>query len=92
MDFGPDVLLIQCIMTLTICGGVYIATNLWDARVLSPADTPESIWYSWMSIPVLFLAMNIAMIPADYHAIRAFKLYRFYALQFRPAESKCGRL
>ena len=80
MDFGPDVLLIQCIMTLTICGGVYIATNLWDARVLSPADTPESVWYSWMSIPVLFLAMNIAMIPADYRTIRAFRMYRLYAL------------
>ena len=80
MDFGPDVLFVQTVFSLAICGGVYIATSLWDSRVLSPAQSPESIWYSWMSVPVLFLAMNIAMIPADYRAIRAFKLYRLYAL------------
>ncbi len=80
MNFGPDVLFIQAVITFGICGGVYIATNLWDSRVLAPEHSPESIWYSWMSVPVLFLAMNIAMIPADYHAIRAFKLYRLYAL------------
>ncbi len=80
MDFGPDVVIIQAIIALCICSGVYIAVNLWDARVLSPLHSPESIWYSWVSIPILFLAMNIAMIPADYHAIRAFHIYRLYAL------------
>lgn len=77
---GPDVFLIQAVLSLVICGGVYLSTRLWDARVISPVHSPESIWYSWMSVPVLFLAMNIAMIPASPNLLRVRNLSGLYGL------------
>ncbi|MBQ7678190.1 MAG: sensor histidine kinase [Lachnospiraceae bacterium] len=77
---GPDVFLIQAVLSLVICSGVYLSTSLWDVRVISPAHSFEGIWYSWLSIPVLFLAMNIAMIPASPNLLRARNLAGLYGL------------
>ncbi len=80
LNIGPDIVMIQAIISLAICAGVYIAVNLWDVRVLSPIHAPESIWYSWMSIPILFLAMNIAMIPPEYNSVQTLRIFHLFAL------------
>lgn len=78
MSFGVDAFLLQLVLTLVICIGVKYTTTLLDKRILSYNYTPESLWVSWLSVPILFLGLNIALLPRDYRILHPYSLFGTY--------------
>ncbi len=78
MSLGRDGLVFNLIFSVLLCLAVYIIVSKWDKRILSPLHTPETLWLAWLSIPILFLGLNIALLPEDYRLLRINSLYATY--------------
>ena len=78
MSFGPDALLMQLVLSVGICGAVWYFSLHVDKRVLSHVFTPESLWVAWLSVPILFLGLNIALLPRDYRILHPYSLFGTY--------------
>ena len=78
MSFGFDSFAFQLVLTVALCVVTHWLINHWDNRILSPAQTPESLWVAWLSVPILFLGLNIALLPSDYRVLHAYSLYGTY--------------
>ncbi len=78
MDFGYDAIIIQFVMNAALCILAYLVLSRWDINVLSPSGTPESLWVGWLSVPILFLGLNIALLPNDYRMLNGYHLHGTY--------------
>ena len=78
MAFDANEFIIQLIGSVALCLYAYFNVAKWDSRIFSTHYTPESLWMGWLSVPILFLGLNIALLPNDYRILHAYSQYGTY--------------
>lgn len=78
MSFGADILFLQLYLTVFLCAAVWFLTGKCDSKIFLPSYTPDSLWVTWLSIPILFLGLNIALLPEYYEQLHSSQLYWTY--------------
>ncbi|MBR1635238.1 MAG: GHKL domain-containing protein [Lachnospiraceae bacterium] len=78
MSFGVNEFTMHLVLNIALCLYAYFVVAKWDSRIFSPHYTPESLWMGWLSVPILFLGLNIAMLPNDYRVLHAYSQYGTY--------------
>lgn len=78
MSFDANEFIIQLAMTIALCLYARLVVAKWDSRIFSPHYTPESLWMGWLSVPILFSGLNIALLPNDYRVLHAYSQYGTY--------------
>ncbi len=78
MSFGLDILLLHLFITFFLCAFVWYLSNQCDKKIFSPLHTPDGLWVMWLSIPILFLGLNIALLPEYYSQLHSHQIYWTY--------------
>ena len=78
MTFAADAFGVHLVFCALLCLFAFFAISRIDTRFFSPANTPETLWYGWLSVPILFLGLNIALLPESYRLLHVNLLYPTY--------------
>ena len=78
MAFDFDTFFMHAIFSIGLCIYIFWILSKWDTRLFSSPNIPDSIWYGWLSIPILFLGLNIALLPENYDLLQIHSLEPTY--------------